>query len=161
MSYLSLHPLGMKQSLYLTEKLIFLTKNLKKESAVLILVDLSMWVCALVLRIEGNVEIVLSSMLCTENEVEMERVLSERMSHHQTLALKPLKAMGCRQKEAISWRGFLLLKSGWVCTKVWAAMPGRWWALTQRCRVIALWLRSALRWHFCCPIQGKSDCGYH
>lgn len=42
MSYLSLHPLGMKQSLYLNEKLIFLTKNLKKESAVLTLVYLSM-----------------------------------------------------------------------------------------------------------------------
>lgn len=58
------------------------------------------------LRIEGNVEIVLSAMLCTKNEVEMERVLSERMSHHQTLALKPSKSWGVGRKKLFPEEGF-------------------------------------------------------
>lgn len=43
----------------------------------------------------------LSSTECTENEAEMERVPSERMSHHQTLVLKPPESCGVSREKAV------------------------------------------------------------
>ena len=50
----------------------------------------------------------LSNAECTENEAEMERVPSERMSHHQTLVLKPPESCGVSREKPFSDEDFLL-----------------------------------------------------
>lgn len=50
----------------------------------------------------------LSNAECTENEAEMERVPSERMSHYQTLVLKPPESGGISREKLFFEEGFSL-----------------------------------------------------
>ena len=45
----------------------------------------------------------ISNAECTENEAEMKRVPSERMSHHQTSVLKPPKSYGVSREKLFSF----------------------------------------------------------
>ena len=45
----------------------------------------------------------LSNAECTENEAEMKRVPSERMSHHQTSVLKPPESYGVSREKLFSF----------------------------------------------------------
>ena len=45
----------------------------------------------------------ISNAECTENEAEMKRVASERMSHHQTSVLKPPKSYGVSREKLFSF----------------------------------------------------------
>lgn len=152
--HLTLEWLGYSPSHPQPSSTLDFSKTLENECAVLSIL-VYVWVCALVLRIEGDVKIAVSATLSVQKMKPKWKGCLQRGCHITRLVLKPPESCGVSREKPFSDEDFLLS---------WIRLAGCAFRSEQQCLAdgglwpkgvgLQLW-GSGLRQYFCFPISGK------